>query len=209
MVGVSTLVACGLVWHLIERRVVPPPVPVAAPAAAEELLDGLAVGQIAGMMSGESRYAHRIIAVLDPASRDVSRFASEISHLAAEPDLRADVMLLFAPKGNPSAKSPIGDILALECGRRQGQLLQLLDALDRYRGTGKTDWTMVATKGNLDPSIFSDCVRRRETAAKLADGLILVRRLRLIVRPGFVFDNTVIRGRISVDSLRVRLQARR
>jgi hypothetical protein len=195
---------------LIEQYPERPSVSVHPPQPAEGSIDSITLTRLATMPGVASTRLHRVVGVLDPSSNDASVVASELTHLAEETTLNVAVSLFLAPQGSLSSASALSDILAGHCAQRQGRLVEFLEAVESRSAQRHDDLVSLATYAHVrSPADFIMCVRRRETMEDLSNGQLLVRRLHLSVLPAFLIDSTVIRGRITVDSVRVRLVAKR
>lgn len=206
VISISNAIMTG--WRVFGRRVHLNEAVVPSAASAEEPLDSVLSVEVARVSAkSPPTRAHRLTVFLDPASPRMASVAHDIGGLFVEPTDAVAVTLLFAPEGNATVQSPIGEAIALECSRRLGHLSHVVDAIGSPSHSANTSWSSVGmAAGMKDVAPFVDCIRRRDTAAEVMRSLVLARRLRLEVRPGFVLDDTVIRGRITVDSIRSRLR---
>lgn len=181
-----------------------------APAPREERLDSITLERLAAMRGFSGVRSHRLVAVLDPHGREASKFAGALERLGSEKTFNVSVSLYFAPPNAGMDTSALNDILAALCARRQGQLVAFLEALGRGGAQSQQALATLAKVAHIeDVGTFMSCVRRRDTIEEMADGRVLMSRLRLTQLPAVVLDSTVIRGRISVDSIRTRLRAKR
>ena len=210
LVVLSTIAACAVVWALVEKYHERPRAPILQTSAPEESIDSAALSRLAAMSTVPNARLHRIIAVLDPSSHDASVVASALTRLADETDLHATVSIFLAPNSGGNGPKMMSYILAGYCAKRQGRLIELLKAV-AHRAAGQyDDWAALANESQVrSPADFVLCIIRREAMEDVSNGEFLVSRLHLDVLPAYLVDSTAIHGRISVDSVRARLLAKR
>ena len=206
LVGFSSLGACVVLWLLVDRHQAPSRLPLPQPPGPEERIDSLTLSRIESMRSISSGRLHRVIAILDPSTRDASTVASALTDLAGESALHVSVTLFLATQRGQNSSLVMNDILAGHCAQRQGRLVEFLQAIDKRNAPRNVGWTALAVASSIGkPAAFVECVFRRDAAENVIDGQFLVHKLRLYTLPAILIDSTVIRGRISVDSVRSRL----
>jgi hypothetical protein len=209
LVVITALVAAGLIWKLAQKSVVQSSPPVRALPPVEERLDSAALGEISTMRGVSDRRLHRVIAILDPALADAGPLASDLARLSGEEQLRVAVSLFFAPQGSADRWAQTRQILNVQCAKRQGRLVEMLQAVATRPSRGDDGLAQLATRAQLtNPTAFFECIRRRDTAQDLSEALWLIQALRLSVLPAFIVDSSVVRGPITLDSIRARLRTR-
>jgi hypothetical protein len=210
LVVLSTIAAFAIVCVNIRRFIRDHHIPLRAAAPAEERIDSITAGRLAAMRGGSSARTHRLVGILDPHGSESSEFARALSRLASDDSLNVSVSLYFAPQYGGRDTSAVSDILAALCARRQERLVAFLEVLNRDKALRRRALDALARAAHIeDVGAFMACVRRRETIEEVADGQVLMNSLRLTQLPAVVLDSTVIRRRISVDSIGARLRAGR
>lgn len=205
LVTVTSLAAFGMAWQVVEQFSLRSASTSVVPVPAEERLDGQLSTDIAREVEAPDAQPSRLLVFLDPRAIDIGQWMRDIDALDTDSRKSGGISFRFAPAGATTPGSSISEAIAIECGRRQGSLLPVIDALASK--SANASWFDVGVAARVhDLALFGDCVRRRETAAEVARSIVLARRLRLSVRPGFVLDQTVIRGSITIDSLRSRMR---
>jgi hypothetical protein len=207
LVVVSTITASVAVWAIYESRRTQARQSATTRAKAEEHLSSPALDKIASMPTVAVGRRHRVLALLDPADKNAAALTFALESLSVDPTLHTSVTVFFVPAPKRSAWTDLRLSLAAACAERQGTRDRLLASRAGSALVDERDLSALAERTHLpDPSRFVECMQRRETASEISDGLWLARALNLHVRPGFVIDSTVLRGEISLDSVRVRLR---
>lgn len=204
LVVLSTLSAVGAVLTAVERRLMQPSAPLIEPPPAEEGADSIVLARLRAIVP-VTGHRHTLVVILDPTSPRQAASASRLRYLTTRATKPPALSFLFWTPKSADGISALETVVALECARRQDRTMELLRALGAQTAR-PVSWSRLAVGGTLtDLHGFLDCLRRRDTAREMSEELLIVKRLRIAASPSFVLDSTIIRGKISDDSLLSRL----
>lgn len=203
LVGISSAIAAGIVWSVVEKEFSKPAqaVVVLPPPAPQEHLDSAVMAEVSAAI-GFQLGRNALIALLDPESPEAAGIARDLVMRARRATPTLKLAILFIPKGDPPTSATTEGVLALECARRQGRELELLEAA---RGKNPTEMIHLGAHAHLgDVAQYVGCILRRESMLELTNAIVLRRMLRIETVPAaFIVNRTIIRKPIDAGSLLV------